>query len=75
VEDNTVKLATRNVAQIDLHLDARLVRFDRPLKVSRDGKTQTVTIRPSLLTLCRSLLERGDPELAWTCAVSLPAAK
>jgi predicted esterase len=73
VEDNTVKLTTRNVEQVDLHLDSRLVRFNRPLRLVRDGKTQTVTVRASLLTLCRALLERGDPVLAWTCTV--PAAK
>jgi hypothetical protein len=71
VEGNTVTLTTSKVGEVELHLDARLVKLDRPLRVSRDGKTWTIRVSPSLLTLCRSLLERGDPSLEWTCTVPL----
>jgi hypothetical protein len=75
VRDNTVQVTTQNVKRFDLYLDGRLIAFDKPLRVSVDGKTQTLQVRPRLLTLCRSLLERGDPELAFTCRVSLEAGK
>jgi predicted esterase len=71
IANNTVTLTTRGVEQAELWLDGRLVRFDRPLRVVADGKTREVPIRPSLATLCRSLLERGDPELAFTCLVTV----
>jgi predicted esterase len=71
LRDNTVRVTTRNVKQFDLGLDSRLVDFGRPLRVTLDGKAQEVTARPSLATLCRSVLERGDPELAVTCRVRL----
>src|SRR5262249_21688902 len=62
--DNVVTLVTRNVEQVELSLDRRLVRYDRPLRVVIDGKAREVVLRPSLATLCRSTSERGDPELA-----------
>jgi predicted esterase len=72
LEDNTLTLTLRGVKQVEVGLDSRLVRFDRPLTVRLDGKARAVPIRPSLLTLCRSLRERGDPGLAYTCSVPLP---
>jgi hypothetical protein len=75
IADDAVTLTTRGVEQVELSLDGRLARFDRPLRVVVDGAEQKVVIRASLLTLCRSLLERGDPELACTCRVSLAVPK
>jgi predicted esterase len=74
VKDNTVKITTRNVKQFALGLDSRLIAFDKPLQVSLNGTMQTLTVRPRLVTLCASLLERGDPQLAYTCRVDLAAS-
>ena len=63
-------LATRTFC-----LDGALVALDKPLRVVLDGKAQVVTLRPQLATLCRSVLDRGDPELAFTCQVHLVAGK
>ena len=51
--------------EFDLDLDGRLAALDKPLRVVLDGKEQDVTLHPQLLTLCQSLLERGDPQLAY----------
>src|SRR5205814_1448194 len=75
VQDDTVEIRTRNVGRFDLNLDSRLVALDRPLRVVLDGKARTVQVRPRLLTLCASLLERGDPELAFSCRIPLEAEK
>lgn len=75
VRDNRVEITSRKVQQFDLDLDGRLIAFDKPLRVSLDGKERVLTVRPSLLTLCQSMLERGDPELAFTCRVRLDAEK
>ncbi len=72
LHDNEVRVLTRNLAKFDLDLDGRLVRFDRPLRVSVDGKEQVLTVAPRFRTLCESMQERGDPELAFTCRVRLP---
>jgi transglutaminase-like putative cysteine protease len=71
IKDNAVEITTSKVKKFDLGLDGRLVSFDKPLKITLDGKAQEMKIRPSFLTLCQSLLKRGDPELAYTCRVSL----
>ena len=71
IADNAVTVTTKNVEEFSLELDSRLVRFDRPLVVTLNGKRQSVEIRPSLRTLCRSVAERGDPELTCTCEVKL----
>jgi len=71
IRDNTVEITTRNAKEFALSFDSRLVAFDKPLQIALDGKTQSVKVRPSFATLCRSILQRGDPELACTCAVHL----
>ena len=71
IKENTVTITTRNVKQFALGLDGRLVQYDKPLRITLDGKTQEMMVRPKLLTLCQSLLQRGDPQLAYTCQVGL----
>jgi hypothetical protein len=75
IEGNTVTATTKKVARLELHLDGRLVGFGKPLTVSLNGKRKEVAIKPSLLVLCRSMAERGDPELAYTCVVGLEVEK
>jgi transglutaminase-like putative cysteine protease/predicted esterase len=75
IRDNTVRITTRNVKQFDLSLDGRLVDWQRPLHLTVDGQSQVVEARPRLLTLCQSLLERGDPELAFACRLRLEGSK
>jgi transglutaminase-like putative cysteine protease len=75
LRDNEARITTRNVKEFDLNLDGRLVAFDRPLRVWVDGQEQVLPVRPRFLTLCQSLLERGDPELASTCRLRLTAGK
>lgn len=50
-------------------LDERLVDLTRPLLVEHDGVKENVTLKPSLLTLARTVQERGDPWLAFSCRV------
>jgi predicted esterase/transglutaminase-like putative cysteine protease len=71
IQDNTVRLTTSKVGAFDVNLDSRLVAFERPLRVEINGKEQEITARPRFLVLCQSLLERGDPELAFTCRLRL----
>jgi predicted esterase len=71
LRDNTARITTHGVMEFALELDGRLVNFEKPLQVTLNGKSQTVTVRPSFLELCRSILRRGDPELAGTCRVTL----
>jgi hypothetical protein len=75
VRGNGVEVLTRNVKQFTLGLDGRLVDFGKPVRVTLDGKAQTLTLRPSLRTRCQSMAERGDPQLAFTCQVSLTPEK
>jgi pimeloyl-ACP methyl ester carboxylesterase len=73
VADNAVRVTTRGVKQFELALDGRLIAWDKPLRVTVDGKEQTLTARPSFRTLCQTLAERGDPRLAFSWRVRLPA--
>jgi predicted esterase len=75
IHNNDIEITTANVKQFDLGLDGRLIALGQPLHIKLDGTTQVITVQPSMLTLCQSLLARGDPELAFTCRVLLNAAK
>ncbi len=73
VRDNAVRVTTKGVKQFELALDARLIAWDKPLRVTVDGKEHTLTVRPSFRTLCQTLAERGDPQLAFSWRVRLAA--
>ena len=73
LHDNVAEITTRKVKEFDLCLDGRLVAFGGPLRLTLDGKARVIKIRPSFRTLCDSMRERGDPELAFTCRVRLEA--
>jgi hypothetical protein len=75
IQDNKVEVATHNVKQCFLNLDGRLIDFGRPLILTHDNETQAHKLQPRLQTLCQSLLERGDPGLAYTCQVSVGGPK
>lgn len=66
---------TTNVTAINLLLDRRLVDFDKPVTLELNGKNSLRTLRPSLRTLCETLLTRGDPELAFTAKIELNLVK
>jgi predicted esterase len=75
IGDNTAIITTRKVKEFDLNLDGRLVATSKPLKVTLDGKTQTIELRPQFATLCQALVQRGDPALAYTVRVHLDTEK
>jgi hypothetical protein len=71
LDGEAVVVTTRDVEQVDLCLDGRLVKLPGEVRIVLDGKEQTVKARPSLLTLCRSMAQRGDPRLAYTMRLPL----
>jgi len=75
IRDGTLTVTTRNVKTLNVGLDSRLVAYDKPLRVTVNGATREVAVRPSLQTLCESLLERGDPQRAYTARLRLDGDK
>jgi hypothetical protein len=75
IDGNMVQITTQHVKDFVLHLDGRLVDYGRPVKVVVDGKSQVHKLRPGLLTLCRSIVERGDPDLAFACRMELTGGR
>ncbi len=72
-ETNELKVTTApNVSSASILLDARLVDFSKPVKLTVNGKTTSKKLKPSLRTLCETLQRRGDPGLAFTAEVPLP---
>ena len=69
--DNQITVKTTNVAAADLLLDSRLIDFQRPVALEVNGKLSTHQLQPSLLTACQTLLERGDPDLAFSARIHL----
>jgi predicted esterase len=72
IRGNTVRVVARKVKEFDVYLDGRLISFDKPVRIQLGDKSQEHRLRPSLLTLCQSLHERGDPRLAFSCRVRVP---
>lgn len=64
---------TPNVTDLTVLLDSRLIDFSRPVSFEVNGKTREQQIQPSLRVLCDTLLQRGDPNLAFTAQWKVPA--
>ena len=75
IRDNTVRITTHDVKRFMLSLDGRLVDFDHPLQMEVNGRKQELRPQPRFLNLCQSLMERGDPQLAFTVRIELPAGE
>jgi predicted peptidase len=73
IVQNTIQITTRNVSDFQLGLDSRQISFDQPIQILLNENKQEVKVQPKLLTLCLSMLERGDRDLAFTCKVPLVA--
>lgn len=71
LRDQRLVVAAKDVTGVAAWLDARSFDPARPLTVVVDGKERTVEARPSLRTLCETMLQRGDPGLAATVVVPL----
>jgi pimeloyl-ACP methyl ester carboxylesterase len=68
-KDNHITISAANAKSASILLDRRLVDFSEPVAIEINGKTSRQRIKPSLRTLCRTLAERGDPDLAFTAEV------
>ncbi|MDB6039465.1 MAG: polyhydroxyalkanoate depolymerase [Verrucomicrobiales bacterium] len=69
--NNHLTVSTTNVKAASILLDGRLINFREPLEVVVNGKIQKYTVKRSLTTLCRTLAERGDPDLAFSAELPL----
>jgi predicted esterase len=71
--DNRISLTTTpNASDLTVFLDNRLVDFSRPVSFEVNGKTSQQVLLPSLRVLCDTLLQRGDPNLAFTAQWKVP---
>jgi len=69
--DNHIVVTTTNIPSASVLLDNRLVDLKKPVTIEVNGHSTTHKLKPSLETLCQTLMERGDPELAFTTRVEL----
>jgi hypothetical protein len=69
--DNYVNVTTTNVVSGSVLLDSRLVDFSKPITLNLNGSVSVHRLQPGLLTLCQTLLRRGDPELAFCAELPL----
>ena len=63
-----------DLAQGELWLDARLIDMTEPLQVMAAPLDREFAPSPSLRTLCATMRQRGDPQLAASWVLPLPAA-
>jgi pimeloyl-ACP methyl ester carboxylesterase len=69
--NNVITIATKGLANLVVYLDERLVNISKTVTITADGRSTAGVPRPSLLTLCETLAERGDREYMFTVRVPL----
>ena len=73
---NTVAVAaTPDVKAASVYLDSRLVDFSKPVNFKVNGQSFSRKLSPSFQTLCDTMIERKDAELAFSARVDLPLSK
>jgi pimeloyl-ACP methyl ester carboxylesterase len=71
-QDNRLTVSTStNLTGLTVLLDKRLVDYARPLEIAFNGRISRRRLEPQLKILCESLLQRGDPDLAFSTRVEL----
>ena len=71
---NRFEIKLEGTESLNLYLDERMVDYRKPVVVEVNGKTVVDRfLRPSVEVLCRTLLERGDPKLAFTSKITIGA--
>lgn len=70
-KDNRIVIEMRNVDQLTVWFDHRLIDPTRPVTIEAWGRTIEVDDPPQLERLCQSLRRRGDIYLAFDRAVTL----
>ena len=73
IENNTVDVAASpDVKNASVSLDSRLIDFSKPVTFNVNGQTFSKKLTPSFATLCETMMQRADPELAFSARVALP---
>ena len=70
-QTNRISVTSQRMNAANLLLDSRLVNFKQPLQLEVNGQVSSIKVKPSLLVLCQTLMERGDPQLAFTARVQM----
>jgi len=70
IQNNTI-VAQTNLTEASILLDSRLIDFKKPVVFELNGKKSRHKLKPSLRTLCQTMQERGDPDLAFTTKMEL----
>jgi len=74
-EDNVVTLTSGNLQSIGVYLDERLIDLAKPVKIVANDRETPHKATPTMLTLCETLAERGDPEYMFTARISVELEK
>jgi hypothetical protein len=74
IADNQITVQTEGVNSLTIHLDRRLIDPGKPVKILMGDKTTVVDYQPDLGTLCRSVAELSDLELAYDFEVTIETA-
>lgn len=69
--ENKITVTSKNISAAELFLDSRLADFSKPVTLRVNGKQTSHQLAPSLAVLCETMLERGDPDLAFTARLPL----
>ena len=70
--DNRLLIESEDVDQVTIWLNEWMVDFGKPLRIFvNQTEREPQTVKPSLKTLCDSLLRHGDPHLAFEARIDI----
>jgi hypothetical protein len=68
IDDNTIRITSSKVKEFFVYADSRLIDLSKPVRMTSNGVTSTFEkVQPLFFMLCKTMQERGDPELAFSC--------
>lgn len=76
IDGQQITVESKDLANVTLHLDDRLVDLDRPLQIIANGRPlPEVLLERSIATLAHTLAERGDAKLCFSARHMVPLSK
>ena len=75
IEGNRIVIETENLdGTLKLHLDRRLIDASKPINISVAQRNLEIAYQPSVETLCKSVAEISDIELAYDFETTIEVA-
>jgi len=75
IENNTIEVKVENCSSFSILIDSRLIDPEKPIELKLGESVNKIEYKPSFETLCQTIAETGDPNLAFDFEIKVNLEK